>query len=121
MLSRRAAYIVLALYCPLLYADRTLDQYKVLNRPGSVVLDNWLDGLVTGFSWAQADLRRRGLPQQFCTPGNHTMTAAGARELIDNSLTSAAFAGKPDNEIFIGAVLFIALREAFPCPTPKQM
>ncbi len=121
MLNRQAAALLLALYCPFVYADRTLDQYKVLNRSASVVLDNWLDGLVTGFSWAQADLRRRGLPQQYCTPGNHTMTAAGARELIDQSLTSSAFAGKPDNEIFIGAVLFIALREAFPCLTPKQM
>lgn len=85
-----------------------LDQIDGGNTVALVVLD----GYANGMSWANTDLKLRGLPPLFCEPDRLAITAQQNADILRRYVDGAGAALAEDPA---GLVLLYALKDTFPC------
>lgn len=96
-------------------ADLMLDTYKILRATNRPRLEAWVDGAMSGMSWMN-EYSKRSKTHLYCDPEHYAIGPGAAIELIDNYLPKyATLNTHPDRETPVGLILFMALRNAFPC------
>jgi len=119
---RLAAIFLIATFAAPSKAEITVTYYYQKKARGeNAFIAAWMDGLVTGLSWANTHALTRTKTPLFCPPSHHAMGADAAIEMFERFLPRfmEQAKGVPREHIYVGAVLLYALRDAFPCNKPK--
>jgi hypothetical protein len=88
-----------------------LDQYQAVKE--ATWFKQYVDGVGTGFSWANTDLRMRKETPLYCQPAHLAMYPENYLNILNNYISRRGNS-LSENSI-VELLLLNALKEAFPC------
>ncbi len=120
--------IVLAMASPAA-ADLSYDNYLVLaaakqrgtgtEGDRALALDYYLNGLLSGFGWANVQLERSGYKPLFCQPDHLALGPSAVQEMLEdyiaNDLPSVRQCLTNRDVCRIDPLVLLALERSFPC------
>jgi len=94
----------------------TSEMLAVIDGGGDAVASDkvrlWINGSVSGLTWANAELESKHRPKLFCTPAQLQLTLDGDVDILRQYLKRHP----NDATERAGMVMMEAMQEKFPCP-----
>ncbi len=91
----------------------TIADYKAMRETEPAILDIYINGVGTGFLWANTFNEMKNLPLHYCQPRNLTLNVGNYKMAINNELKEYPERYKDDLPVEIA--LIKGLERTFPC------
>jgi hypothetical protein len=110
-----------------LHAEYTVKDYRGAFAEGSgiartVAMEEYIEGLGQGISWANSELGVERRQQLYCGPKNLALQIANYRDMIDRAVAKLAKTVPAEklDAMYVGLILMNSLIETFPCTASER-
>lgn len=106
--------IAISIAIPLQAGDVSMKVY--LKTKETAQLKTYIDGLASGYMWANGTLTNRKQPLLYCQPGNLSLGIKNYIDIIDREFQDNKKGYSLDDNVEL--ILLIGLQKTFPCGSP---